>query len=510
MRLSRLALSLLWFPVALSATTFGCVIDRVPIGDLDPGQQPLDPDGSGAGGAGGAGGSSGSGGAGGSSGRCSAAVASRPFSLDDWPATSGTFPLAITDIAFDPSGNLGMTGYTTSDVDMGGGVLRSGGTDDALLATYDAAGNHTLSKLFGDDSNPQAGEHIVFDADCNMFLVGSFSQTMDLEGATMTSPRAAKFLAKLDSAGNPLWSVHLNAAYDTDWDIRSIAVDPTTGGVVFTGNFAEFLDLGGGPLTAPTDAAEDPTKAYVAKFDATGHFVWSKYADGRYMPGGTLAVDASGQIVIATDDSYLDDGQTRYTRLGLSRLDASGNRLWRKEFAAPFEGGAPWGYHRSLTGVAVDGDGSVFLAGNAQCDFDFGGGPLHGTDCSNDSPFVAKFDADGAHLWSQVIRGDFPFAVSFGVDALGNTFVSGSVGSGGLEADGMPGGPDGDSRPFVMRFDSEGHISWVQILGSEVIDVLGLAVDPEGNVAVVGQDVDAVNAPFGAGNVVMKLNVAAP
>ncbi|WP_437534081.1 hypothetical protein WME79_08280 [Sorangium sp. So ce726] len=511
MRLSRLALSLLWFPVALSATTFGCGIVRVPIGNLDPDQQPLDPDGLGAGGAGGAGGSSDSGGAGGSSGRCSARVASRPFSLDGWPATSGTFPLAITDIAFDPSGNLGMTGYTTSDVDMGGGVLRSGGTDDALLAKYDAAGNHTLSKLFGDDSNPQAGEHIVFDADCNMFLVGSFSQTMDLEGATMTSPRGAKFLAKLDSAGNPLWSVHLNAAYDTDWDIRSLAVDPTTGGVVFTGNFAGFLDLGGGPLTAPTDAGGDPTKAYVAKFDATGHFVWSKYADGRYMPGGTLAVDASGQIVIATDDSDISDGgQTRDTRLGLSRLDASGNRLWRKEFADAFDGGAPWGYHRSLTGVAVRGDGSVILAGNVPCFFDLGGGPLNGSNCLGDSPFVAKFDADGVHLWSQVIRGDLPDAVSFGVDALGNTFVLGSVGGRGLEADDRPPGPEGDSRPFIMRFDAEGHISWAQILGPEVTDAVGLAVDPEGNVAVVGQDVDAVNAHFGAGNVVMKLNIAAP
>ncbi|WP_437534080.1 hypothetical protein WME79_08275 [Sorangium sp. So ce726] len=272
-------------------------------------------------------------------------MASRPFNLDGSAATSGTSPLAITGIAFDPSGNLGMTGYTVSDVDMPG----SSEYDDALLAKYDAAGNHTLSKLFGDDSNRQAGRHIVFDADCNMFLVR----------ALVTSSRFDMFLDKLDSAGNPLWSKRLNAGYEADWNITSIAVDPATGGVVFMGRYAGDLDLGGGLLPWVEDD-DNPTRAYVAKFDAMGQFVWSKpspRSSGRYMPGGIMAVDT----------------------------------------------------------------------------------------------FTGTLDADGTAL----------------------------------------GAEDGAERQFVVRLDRDGHISWSHILSPEFSSVQGLAVDPEGNVAIVGHDASA-------------------
>ncbi|WP_437956124.1 hypothetical protein WME76_32330 [Sorangium sp. So ce119] len=499
MRLSQLALSLLWFPVALSATTFGCATGRVSIGDLDP-------DGSGTGG------SSGSGGTG-NSGRCSTPVASRPFSLDDWPAVGGTFPLAITGIAFDPSGNLGVTGYTASDVDLGGGVLRSGGIDDLLLAKYDAAGNHTLSKLFGDDSGPQAGHHVVFDADCNMFLV-----RMLVNSSWDSISSHSIFLDKLDSAGTPLWSKHLNAGYEADWYIRSIAVDPTTGGVVLVGRYYGDFDLGGGRLPL-VESGYDPYSGYAAKFDAMGDFVWSKFSpsgSGRYTPGGIMAVDASGHIVIAADDSDIyDDGSGLFARLWLARLDASGNDLWSKAWTAPLHRQSASDSHEGLAGIAVDGDGSVFLAGSAHCDFDFGGGPLVGADCSSDNAFVAKFDARGGHIWSRVIAGSSASrAVSLGVDALGNTFVAGTF-TGTLDADGTAlGAEDGAERRFVVRLDGDGHISWSQTLGPELSNVLSLAVDPRGNVAILGEDDSGgTGSPlfYGwGGNVVTKLDVAAP
>ncbi|WP_437825579.1 hypothetical protein [Sorangium sp. So ce1153] len=498
MRFSQLALSLLWSPVALSATTFGCDIVREPIGDLDPDQPPLDPDGSGAGGASG---SSGSGSAGGSSGRCSAPVASRPFSLDGSAATSGTSPLAITGIAFDPSGNLGMTGYTVSDVDMPG----SSEYDDALLAKYDAAGNPTLSKLFGDDSNRQAGRQIVFDADCNMFLVRS----------VMTSSRFDMFLDKLDSAGDPLWSRRLNAGHEADWNITSIAVDPATGGVVFMGRYAGDLDLGGGLLPWVEDD-DNPTRAYVAKFDAMGQFVWSKpspRSSGRYTPGGFMAVDTSGQIVLAADNSTIvDDGSGKRAWFELSRLDASGNTVLHQEFIAPLHDESASASHEGLVGVALDGDGNMFLAGNVHCDFDLGGGPLVGANCSSDNAFVAKFDVyHGWPVWTRLIEGSLASrAVSLVVDALGNTFVAGSV-TGTLDADGTAlGAEDGAERQFVVRLDRDGHISWSHILSPEFSSVQGLAVDPEGNVAIVGHDASAVTSTLRGGNIVTKLDVAAP
>ncbi|WP_437751414.1 SBBP repeat-containing protein [Sorangium sp. So ce1389] len=388
---------------------------------------------------------------------------------------------------------------------MGGGVLRPGGTEDALLAKYDAAGNHTLSKLFGDDSNQHGGGHIVFDADCNMFFV--VSKLLD-------SGWLDVFLVKLDSAGNPLWSKELNAGYEADWYIRSIAVDPTTGGVVLMGRYYGEFDLGGG-LLPYIESDYDPTRGYVAKFDAMGDFVWSEFSpkgSGRYDPSGMMVVDASGQIVIAADDSdIVDDGSGKFARFELARLDASGNELWTKYWKAPLHYGSASDHHRGLIGIAVDGDGSVFLAGNARCDLNFGGGPLVGANCSSDNAFVAKFDVHGGHLWSRLIEGSLAStAVSLGVDALGNAFVAGSV-TGTLDADGTAlGEEDGAERQFVVRLDRDGDISWSHILSPEISRVHDLAVGPEGNVAIMGQDASAVDASIRGANIVTKLNVAAP
>ncbi|WP_437971317.1 hypothetical protein WMF04_19350 [Sorangium sp. So ce260] len=249
-----------------------------------------------------------------------------------------------------------------------------------------------------------------------------------------------------------------------------------------------------------------------------GHFVWSEVSPGsiggNWRVGGSMAVDASGQIVLAADDSDSRDpgtGTGKLARFKLARLDASGNDLWWKQWNAPLHDGSASASQEGLAGIAVDGDGSVFLAGNAHCDFDFGGGPLVGANCSSDNAFVAKFDVHGGHLWSRLIEGSLASrAVSLGVDALGNTFVAGSV-TGTLDADGSAlGAEDGAERQFVVRLDRDGHISWSHILSPEFSSVHGLAVDPEGNVAIVGQDASAVHLEFQGGNIVTKLDVAAP
>jgi hypothetical protein len=169
-----------------------------------------------------------------------------------------------------------------------------------------------------------------------------------------------------------------------------------------------------------------------------------------------------------------------------------------------------------IVGVAVNGDGSVIVAGSANCDLDLGGGALVGADCSFHKAFVAKFDPSGAHLWSRLIEGSIVSeAVSLGVDALGNAFVAGNF-TGTLDADGtVLGAADGAERRFLVRLDGDGHISRSQTLGPELSKVVSLAVGPEGNITILGQDASATTPSATSlyssnGNIVTKINVAAP
>ena len=78
-------------------------------------------------------------------------------------------------------------------------------------------------------------------------------------------------------------------------------------------------------------------------------------------------------------------------------------------------------------GIATDEDGKVFVTGTFGGTVDFGGGPLASAGASDG--FLAKFDADGAHLWSRSFgdaENDGVWGVA--VDPTGDVVVTGFFG----------------------------------------------------------------------------------
>ncbi|WP_437663498.1 hypothetical protein [Sorangium sp. So ce1182] len=139
--------------------------------------------------------------------------------------------------AFDRSGNLVITGIAQTRIDLGGGELPPGVGMDVVVAKFGAAGNHVFSKVFGNQSD-QRGDSIAFDSRCNLILGGTFAGAMDLGGATLRGDRSL-FVAKLDGAGNHVWSKRLGGASELDPLFLSVAVDPMTDDVVLAWNFSK-------------------------------------------------------------------------------------------------------------------------------------------------------------------------------------------------------------------------------------------------------------------------------
>ena len=93
-------------------------------------------------------------------------------------------------------------------------------------------------------------------------------------------------------------------------------------------------------------------------------------------------------------------------------------------------GGYEWGQRFGGTdsdygySVAVDAIGNVLLTGGFTGGVDFGGGVLNSAGYYD--IFVAKYDADGSHLWSKRFGGpslDDGYALA--VDATGNVLLTG-------------------------------------------------------------------------------------
>jgi hypothetical protein len=126
---------------------------------------------------------------------------------------------------------------------------------------------------------------------------------------------------------------------------------------------------------------------------------------------------------------YVGSPQSRIQDAFAAKLDSAGNTVW-----ATLLGGSNVDSGQS---IAVDGKGNVYLAGTtSSTDFPLVN-PVQkalGNGNGNDSDvFVAEISADGSTLvYSTYLGGGYETAVSVGVDANGEAFVTGITGSPGF------------------------------------------------------------------------------
>ncbi|WP_437693760.1 hypothetical protein [Sorangium sp. So ce176] len=434
-------------------------------------------------------------------GQCSPPVEAQPFDKGIWT-------LELNSVAFDRSGNVGVTGIAQPRIDLGGGELKPGGGMDVIVAKFDAAGNHVFSKVFGNRSD-QRGDSIAFDSRCNMILGGSFEGAMDLGGATLSGGRSL-FVAKLDGAGNHIWSKRLGGASGMDPLFLSVTVDPTTDDVVLAGEFEGTIDFGGASLTNTRDGQRP---AFVAKLNAAGQHLWSKQFVGTISIDG-LGVDASGDVIISGGQGGSVDfgggplGPDDRLALGLFlvRLDSVGNHRWSTR----------WESTNTVTrikGMGIDANGDALIAGSTECGIYLGGGLLETDECRG-SAFVARFDAEGSHEFSRLLdSSEGSVAQSVGMDPSGNALIAGLFGgrmdieSGELTTDAEGG------AGFVVQLSADGSISQSRTIVGSLKMLHRLAVDPNGHVAVLGRtwdDVDLESGPqLGRGDFVTKFDIAA-
>ncbi|MCK5606380.1 SBBP repeat-containing protein, partial [Candidatus Pacearchaeota archaeon] len=98
----------------------------------------------------------------------------------------------------------------------------------------------------------------------------------------------------------------------------------------------------------------------------------------------------------------------------ITKYDASGNRLWIKQF-----GSTDWD---DSSGIAVDANGNSYVTGNTS-------GDLAGTGHAGlYDVFMTKYDTSGNPLWiKQFGSANHDYGSGIAVDANGNSYVTGST-----------------------------------------------------------------------------------
>jgi hypothetical protein len=298
---------------------------------------------------------------------------------------------AVNSFGIDTNSNVYFANDFRNTVDLGGGTVIAQGFRDGVIAKFDSNGNHIWTKTFGGTNAQVLLEAAAADLAGNVSVVGTFTGTIDFgDEITLTaSPFAVNmFVARYSMDGVCLWSEKYTGGLIV---ITSVAVD-VSGNTIVTGYHGAAFDFGGGSLHT------DPYNAFLAKYSVTGDHVWSRsFGDaGTFEYAFDVATDLYGNIAITGHFvNPFDLGGGALISAGgwdvyVANFDSNGNHRWSRSFGDTQT-------QRGYT-VAMHALGEVIVGGQFWGSVDFGGGVLS---ASTNDYFVAQYDADGGHEWSQ-------------------------------------------------------------------------------------------------------------
>src|SRR5262245_25257658 len=380
-------------------------------------------------------------------------------------------------IALDTTGNVYITGFTTSVADFPtmaawqpafGGLRTNGFFGDAFVTKFDPAGALIYSTYLG-GSDEDAGYRIAVDSLGNAYVTGqTFSADFPTtSGAFQTalSGGVDAFVTKLDPRGLPLYSTYLGGSGGELG--HGIAVD-ARGAAYVTGD-SSSADF---PTTPGAFNTTLGAGVFVTKLDRNGALVYSTYLRTGSEP--QIAVDAAQHAYIAGGGAVF-----------VAKLDAAGSAL-----VYSFDLGAGG----EVSGIAVDSSGNAYVTGFTGEGFPttagafqtvFGGG-------NESDAFVTKVNPTGSALvYSTYLGGSgADGGRGIAVDSAGNAYVTGFTNS----SDFPTTGPafqsvfGGDLDAFVTTLNASGSaLLYSTYLGGSGSDGgRGIALDGSGNAYITG------------------------
>lgn len=174
--------------------------------------------------------------------------------------------------------------------------------------------------------------------------------------------------------------------------------------------------------------------------------------------------------------------------------EATGEPLWSEAYGAAQGNGTQ---QTHVEGMATDAAGNVVVVGTFRGVVSFGGDNLVAPQDTTDM-FVARYDANGQHVWSRDFSTNMSNQVvqprDIAIDAAGDLVIvgryTGLAGVGPNFGGGSLSHEDGDEM-FVVKLDAAGDHVWsMAVTGSGHQRANAVAIDAAGNAVVVGEDAD--------------------
>lgn len=322
------------------------------------------------------------------------------------------------------------------------------------------------------------------------------------------------------------------------------------GEVYLSGYFDAELEVKGIGKKTPTPAdppkpktkpPAPPSDAYLARVEADGKIAWMQtWGDKREDVARAVAINGDTIVVVGNFLDRLDIGdkpeQSKNPSNGSDDLyaaafDKTGKSLWvwnmggidsdggwyiggsfRKtikindvEYQAKGKsdallvkldktGKVEWhkefggNYDDTIMHMTSDVRGNIYVQGHFRDKSDWGGTPLIAAGGADNDIVLAKYDANGDHQWSKRFGNAFDdVAGGVAVDPAGNVTIVGSFDRAVSFGEGDDHVSNGEADIYIARFDGTGKLVWAKTYGSDRPDIAwGVAADSSGNVVATG------------------------
>ena len=284
-----------------------------------------------------------------------------------WGAKTNDYALGV---ASDASGFVYVVGYTYGSFD---GEVNPGG-EEALLTKYGTDGQRQWSRLWGSGSAEHA-HGVAPTADGVIYVAGHTAGAFDGE---LNAGAADAFLSRFTEDGVREWS-RIWGSSKSDY-VNGLAVD-NEGNIYVTGYaygaFDEQTTLGG-------------CDAFLSRFKADGTREWTRFwgSASNDIPVGIAIAGTAIYVAGYTGGKFDDLKKVGGVDPFLVRFNTNGDREWSRM----------WGSvsNDTVSGVTVDGQGNVYVAGYVNAGFD------DQTVSGGSDVFTTMFTADGVKTLTRI------------------------------------------------------------------------------------------------------------
>jgi hypothetical protein len=375
--------------------------------------------------------------------------------------------------------------------------------NDMFVAKIDKSGK-VVWAIQSNGAGDEKGVDIACDKTGHIAVVGVFKGKSATFGTTeLINPASnsfSTFILRINALGKIQWAQL--AGGKTTTEVFSVSTAPN-GEIYVTGSFSHGVTFGGYEYKSKSG---NNSSVFVAKYNSNGDLKWFEQIYGKSF-GGQNSTQV-GKAIFATDDSKFvyvagwfrgrvtfgdseiasNSASARSFNLNIfiTKYDSDGRGIWTKSIGQnPINASA----NPEVADIVADNSGSVYLTGFFGGELLFGEETMRGFQVKNGwnyDIFLAKYDADGKHLWHTSAGGkdsDRAFSMALtpkGVMLTGSfTSLQGKFGDVAI--------PGMFSSAFTANYDANGKCLWA-IAPKAGLPTQGNGIASDGkNTIVTGQ-----------------------